>query len=195
MTKDINDLLPVVKKMAMEFQAKAKLAGIDFVVTSVYRSIEEQNAIYAQGRTTPGGIVTNAKGGQSFHNWKVAFDIVPVIAGKAIWNDNALWSKLGQIGQSVGLEWGGSWANFKDLPHFQYVAGYSFQDFIDKKVDYSKFNLPVPGAPVTLNPPVAPVVDTIQPLVAKLTTAITAKDYKSAKDACSYLFTELAKKA
>ena len=191
MTKDINDLLPIVKKMAMDFQAKAKLAGIDFVITSVYRSIDEQNAIYAQGRTIPGNIVTNAKGGPSFHNWKVALDVVPVIAGKAIWNDNALWSKLGQIGTSVGLEWGGSWVNFKDLPHFQYVAGYSFQDFIDKKVDYNKFNLPVPGVPVVSTP----VVDTIQPLIAKLTTAITAKDYKLAKDTCSYLFTELAKKA
>jgi peptidoglycan L-alanyl-D-glutamate endopeptidase CwlK len=183
MTKDINDLLPIVKKMAAEFQSKAKLAGIDFVVTSVYRSIEEQNAIYAQGRTVPGAIVTNAKGGQSFHNWKVAFDIVPVIAGKAIWNDDALWSKLGQIGTSVGLEWGGSWQNFKDLPHFQFVAGYSFQDFIDKKVDYKKFDVAV-----------QPIVDTVQPLVDKLNSAVAAKNYKLAKDTCSYLFTELAKK-
>lgn len=188
MTRDINDLLPKVKKMAMDFQAKAKLAGIDFVVTSVYRSIEEQNAIYAQGRTAPGSIVTNAKGGQSFHNWKVAFDIVPVIAGKAIWNDNALWSKLGQIGTSIGLEWGGNWQNFKDLPHFQYVAGYSFQDFIDKKVDYKKFE----GATVT--PPPVPPLDTVTPLVAKLNAAVAAKDYKLAKDTCSYLFTELAKR-
>lgn len=190
MTRDINDLLPKVKKMAMDFQAKAKLAGIDFVITSVYRSTEEQNAIYAQGRTKPGAIVTNAKGGQSFHNWKVAFDIVPVIAGKAIWNDNALWSKLGQIGSSVGLEWGGSWSNFKDLPHFQYVAGYSFQDFIDKQVDYRKFDLPGTSS---ITPP-TPVVDTIQPLIAKMSTAIAAKDYKLAKDTCSYLYTELAKK-
>ena len=189
MTKDINDLRPVVAKMAKDFLAKAQAQGIDFIITSVYRSIDEQNQIYAQGRTTPGTIVTNAKGGQSFHNWRVAFDIVPVIQGKAIWNDNALWAKLGQIGTLVGLEWGGSWVNFKDLPHFQYVAGYSFQDFIDKKVDYNKFNLPVPGVPVVSTP----VVDTIQPLIAKLTTAITAKDYKLAKDTCSFLFTEIVK--
>ena len=186
MTKDINDLRPVVAKMAKDFLAKAQAQGIDFIITSVYRSIDEQNQIYAQGRTTPGTIVTNAKGGQSFHNWRVAFDIVPVIQGKAIWNDNALWAKLGQIGTLVGLEWGGSWLNFKDLPHFQYVAGYSFQDFIDNKIDNKKFELPVIA-------PITPKVDTVSLLLAKLNTQIGAKDFKGAKDTCSFLFTEIVK--
>lgn len=72
--------------------------------TDGYRSIEEQNALYAQGRTKPGNIVTNAKRGQSNHNYGIAFDV-------AIWNGNTIvwdrdWNKIGTIGKSCGLEWG-----------------------------------------------------------------------------------------
>lgn len=44
---------------------------------------------------------------------------VPVLDGKAIWNDEILWGKVGALGESVGLEWGGRWARFPDRPHFQ----------------------------------------------------------------------------
>jgi len=179
MTRDINDLLPIVAKKAKDFQALAQKNGIDFVITCTYRSKEEQDAIYAQGRTTPGAIVSNAKGGQSYHNWRCAFDIVPLVNGKTMWNDNTLWLKLGQLGQSVGLEWGGSWVGFKDLPHFQYTCGYTFQDFINSAVDLHKFDLPVSNnAPTYL---------------ADLNARFAAKNYKGAKDSCSLLFTELTK--
>ena len=140
MSRNLNDLLPIVKIKAQDFIQRCKDQGITILVTCTYRSLQEQDILYAQGRTASGSIVTNAKGGQSFHNWRVAFDIVPIVNGKCIWNNNALWSKLGQIGQSVGLEWGGSWKSFPDVSHLQYTLGYSFNDFINKKVDLTKFN-------------------------------------------------------
>lgn len=118
-----HDLLPLYNW----FMEDAAKAGIDVLTTCTYRSSAEQNALYAQGRTTTGRIVTNAKGGQSAHNFTIdgkpaakAFDIVPVINGKPEWNvSNPVWEKLGDIGISVGLDWGGQWTRFSDYPHFE----------------------------------------------------------------------------
>ena len=73
-SRSLSDLNPKVAAMCSEFINRCKAEGIDVLITSTYRDAESQNALYAQGRTTPGKKVTNAKGGQSFHNWKVAFD-------------------------------------------------------------------------------------------------------------------------
>ncbi len=188
MTRDINDLLPIVKQKCEQFISECKVNGIELIVTSVYRSVDEQNEIYAQGRTKPGNIVTNAKGGQSYHNHRVAFDVVPLVQGKAVWNNNALWSKIGGIGQRVGLEWGGSWASFPDVPHFQYTLGYTWQNFIDKKVDMGRFNL-LPAIPSP-----SPVVDQVAVGMAEEILALTKKgEKKAARDKCSYLFNHLTK--
>jgi len=127
-SRKIEDLHPHVALLCRKFIEQCKEAGVDVLVTSTYRDHESQNALYAQGRTAPGKIVTKAKGGQSFHNHKVAFDVVPLVNGKAIWNDEGLWRKIGQIGQEVGLEWGGNW-KFQDKPHFQYTGGLTLADF------------------------------------------------------------------
>ena len=127
-SRKIEDLHPHVASLCRKFIEQCKEAGVDVLVTSTYRDHESQNALYAQGRTAPGKIVTKAKGGQSFHNHKVAFDVVPLVNGKAIWNDEGLWRKIGQIGQEVGLEWGGNW-KFQDKPHFQYTGGLTLADF------------------------------------------------------------------
>lgn len=132
------DLLPLVQRKLKEHKELCAKHGLFFRLTSTYRSIEAQNALYAQGRTTGGTIVTNAKGGQSFHNWRVAYDVVPLLNGKAVYNESLL-SAIGFYGQQVGLNWGGSWKGFKDMPHFQLDLGYTFQDFIDKKVNYKKY--------------------------------------------------------
>lgn len=179
MTRDIKELLPIVAEKCQLFLDECKKQGVSVVVTGTYRSKEEQDGIYAQGRTTVGQIVSNAKGGQSLHNWRVAFDCVPVVNGVATYNNDALWAKLSQIGVSLGLEWGGLWKTFPDKPHFQYTLGYDWPDFLAGKVDVKKFDLLK--------------TDTITPLLTKLNTQIASKDFKGAKDTCSYLFTELAK--
>lgn len=128
-SRDINDLHPKVKEMAEAMLALCKDNGIDIILTSTYRDIESQNTLYAQGRTSPGKKVTNAKGGQSMHNWRVAFDVVPIVNGKAVWNDDNLWNRVGEIGESVGLEWGGRWSKFIDKPHLQFTQGLTLADF------------------------------------------------------------------
>lgn len=136
------ELLPIVQKKLDEFKALAKAQGYDFLVTCTYRSPEQQNVLYAQGRTTPGARVTNARGGQSIHQYHCAFDIVPLFQGKAVWDNDDLWKKLGYIGQSVGLEWGGSWSSIIDRPHFQYTLGHTWEEFLAGSVDLTQFNIP-----------------------------------------------------
>ena len=128
-SRDIAELHPKVREMAEAQLILCKDKGIDVILTSTYRDKESQDALYAQGRTTPGKKVTNAKGGQSMHNWRVAFDLVPVINGKAVWNDDNLWNRVGEIGESVGLEWGGRWSKFIDKPHLQFTQGLTLADF------------------------------------------------------------------
>ena len=86
-------LKPKVQELAEKLISECKNLGRQIIVTQTLRTIEEQDALYAQGRTRPGNIVTKAKGGYSLHNFGVAFDICPVVNGKAEWNDNALFKK------------------------------------------------------------------------------------------------------
>jgi peptidoglycan L-alanyl-D-glutamate endopeptidase CwlK len=122
-SRSLDDLAPPAKQRAEAFIAAASAKGIDLLVTSTYRDSESQDALYAQGRSTPGNIVTRAKAGQSWHNWRCALDVVPLVNGKAIWDDQALWKQVGEIGKSCGLEWAGDWVTFKEFPHFQYTGG------------------------------------------------------------------------
>lgn len=119
-SRNIEDLQPLVADMCRSFISKCKDDGIDVIITSTYRDMESQEILYEQGRTKPGRIVTNAKAGQSFHNYRCAFDFVPVINGKAQWDDIDLISKCGEIGESIGLTWAGRWKYFKELLHLQY---------------------------------------------------------------------------
>jgi hypothetical protein len=112
-------------------------SGLAILVTQGMRSWEEQNALYAKGRTVPPigrkFVVTVAKGGQSYHNFGLAFDIVVLDSvGKADWDINHPgWRMAGALGKSVGLEWAGDWTRFKDLPHFQYTGGLSLRQCCD----------------------------------------------------------------
>ena len=124
-SRSLTDLLPPVRTRAQAFIDACKRHGIDILVTSTWRDLDSQAALYAQGRTTPGKRVTNAKAGTSMHNWRVAFDFVPIVNGKAAWLDTALFTQCGQIAESVGLEWAGRWTTFKELAHCQYTGGLS----------------------------------------------------------------------
>lgn len=99
------------------------------------RTFAEQDALYLQKPK-----VTNAKGGQSYHNYGLAIDIVLLIDKDnngsyetASWdtkNDfdgdqKSDWQEIVSIFKRYGWEWGGSWANFPDMPHFQKTFGYS----------------------------------------------------------------------
>ena len=123
-SRDLDQLLPDVKVKVEAFIEACKAENIDLLITSTYRDVESQNALYAQGRTTEGHIVTDAKGGDSFHNYRIAVDVVPLINGKPDWNPaHPIWSRIGQIGKGCGLDWAGDWHTFAELAHFQYAQG------------------------------------------------------------------------
>lgn len=134
---NLKGLKPLVVRMMNQFLTEAKKQGINLIVTQAFRSKEEQDALYAIGRTIKGNKVTNAKGGQSMHNFGIAIDIVSVEGGKAIWNCD--WNKIAKIGKSVGFSWGGDWSSFSDKPHFQCLIGYSEANIMSNKVDWKKF--------------------------------------------------------
>ena len=128
-SRKITDLHPKVAVMAAAFVQQCAAVGIDVIITSTYRDNEAQAALYAQGRTAPGKVVTKVKGGDSFHNWRCAFDFVPVVNGKAVWDDDHLWEQCGAIGEECGMEWGGDWPRFPDKPHMQNTRGRSTAEF------------------------------------------------------------------
>jgi peptidoglycan LD-endopeptidase CwlK len=116
------EMLKIVSECDLALTGKAKVR-----ITQGLRTFKEQNDLYAIGRTQPGKKVTNAKGGQSIHNYGFAVDICLVIDGKtASWDtvkdwDNdqvADWYECVKIFAKYGWDWGGNWKKFKDLPHF-----------------------------------------------------------------------------
>ena len=91
---------------------------INIKVLSGLRSYAEQDALYAQGRTAPGKIVTRAKAGYSNHNFGIAFDI-GVFEGNKYLDESPKYKAVGVLGVDLGLEWGGNWKSIVDQPHFQ----------------------------------------------------------------------------
>jgi peptidoglycan L-alanyl-D-glutamate endopeptidase CwlK len=128
-SRNINDLLPHIKVRVEKFIELCDEEGIDLLITSTYRDNESQEALYEQGRTRPGKIVTNAKPGESWHNYRCAIDIVPLINGKPNWDgSDPIWQRIGELGEQAGLEWAGRWRTFKELAHFQYTGGLTLAD-------------------------------------------------------------------
>lgn len=128
MSKDLDDLHPDLKPLCEKFLAECEAREIDARVTFTYRTPEEQDDLYAQGRTKPGAIVTSLRGGQSKHNFTLddgtpaakAFDIAIYDGGKYITNgEHWLYTEAGAIGEMLGLEWGGRWKKPFDPGHFQ----------------------------------------------------------------------------
>jgi peptidoglycan L-alanyl-D-glutamate endopeptidase CwlK len=110
------------------------------------RTFAEQDSIYAQGRTKPGKIVSNAKAGLSYHNYGLAVDIVLLVDSKASWDivkdfdgdGKSDWQEVVKIFKQYGWEAGIDW-KFSDAPHFQKTFGYSVRELLAlhkaKKID------------------------------------------------------------
>lgn len=132
-TAKLVGLLPVVRTATERLIQRSFAIGIPIVITQGLRTIAEQDALYAQGRSKPGKIVTNARGGYSYHNFGVAVDFVLLMPdGKAVsWDTTrdgnsdkrADWLQVAEIGKSLGFAWGGDWTSFKDYPHFEMTFG------------------------------------------------------------------------
>ncbi|WP_437342369.1 M15 family metallopeptidase [Jeotgalibacillus marinus] len=131
------DLHPIVQEKQDELIEQAASLGITVVITEGFRSVEEQDALYAIGRTTEGNIVTYAEGGESYHNFGLAIDFaLRTNDGSIIWdmeydgNDNnqSDWMEVVEIAKELGFSWGGDWPGFKDYPHFEMRFGLSIHE-------------------------------------------------------------------
>lgn len=127
MSRSLKDLNSKVADKATGLIILCEKEGMELLVTSTLRSFKEQADLYAIGRTKPGKKVTNAKPGQSWHNFGLAFDVVPLVNGKAVW-DRPFWKRIGDLGKQIGLIWGGDFKTFKDRPHFEYHPGLTLAD-------------------------------------------------------------------
>lgn len=129
-------------------QADAALTSHSQVrIVQGLRTFAEQDALYAQGRTTPGQVVTHSRGGASYHNYGIAIDFALLIDGTQIsWDTKkdfdsdgvADWTEVINIFQNAGWTWGGSWG---DNPHFEKKFGHTWQDLLAK---YKAHNF-IPG--------------------------------------------------
>ena len=131
---DVSNLIEKINTKVLTGRAKVRIAqGL--------RTFAEQDALYAQGRTKPGKKVTNAKGGQSIHNYGLAVDIVLILDGKtASWDEKSDfdrdqqsdWIEVVTEFKRAGFSWGGDWRTFKDMPHFEKTSGLSLKQIQDK---------------------------------------------------------------
>lgn len=124
---DIELLQPHFRDKVKTWLAKIKEAGLTIRITETLRTYERQAELYAQGRTAPGNKVTNAKAGQSNHNYGQALDCYPVVDGKVVVNFDkdpkafAVMKKAAEIAASLGIHWGIAPVGqpVRDMPHFQ----------------------------------------------------------------------------
>jgi hypothetical protein len=94
--------------------------GITIELVQGLRTFAEQDALFAKGRTQPGQIVTQARGGESNHNYGLAADLCPFTNDKPDWNAPiTVWAAIGAAATAHGLDWGGAWKKFIDKPHVE----------------------------------------------------------------------------
>lgn len=127
--RDIKQLHPILQQKVEQLKTLCAQSGIIIGISECLRTVAEQDALYAKGRTSAGSIVTNCKGStySSMHQWGVAFDFYIMVdvdgdgqvSDDSFNNSTGLFDKVGSLGQSIGLEWGGAWKSIVDKCHFQ----------------------------------------------------------------------------
>lgn len=119
--RDTTKLHPKLQEKIQQLKAGCREQGLEIGMGECLRTAAEQDALYAQGRTKPGKKVTNCKGSsyRSMHQWGVAFDFYRNDGKGTYYDKDGFFTKVGKIGQEIGLEWGGSWKSIVDTPHFQ----------------------------------------------------------------------------
>lgn len=130
---DVNLLHPIVKDLALKFLEAFKnepsLKDYTVKITQTLRNTAYQNTLYAKGRTTPGPKVTNASGGNSMHEYGLAFDIAIMKNGVYMDGTSNLkgipqYNKAGELAKKIGLFWGGDFKSIPDAGHFQFTGKY-----------------------------------------------------------------------
>ena len=117
--RDITALHPELQLKIAELEILCDKAGLKIGIGECLRTVAEQDALYAQGRTKPGSRVTNARGStySSQHQWGVAFDFYRNDGRGAFYDADGFFTKVGKLAKSIGLGWGGDWKSPVDKPH------------------------------------------------------------------------------
>ncbi|RXZ84166.1 M15 family peptidase [Paenibacillaceae bacterium] len=179
----LSGLLPVVRAAAERLIDRAFARGIPILITQGLRTIAEQDALYAQGRTAPGKIVTNARGGYSNHNFGVAIDFVRLEPdGRNIsWDVNKDWMTVVEIAKEMGFSWGGDWTSFKDYPHFEMTFGLTTAQYragrrsTQAQIDQAMYII-TKGDEVPMTAEEKAVFDTLQKRVESLEKQLLQKE-------------------
>lgn len=117
--KRLSKLMPEFATKIRTLVDKLNERGFPVEITQGLRTFAEQDALYAQGRTRKGPVVTNAKAGQSLHNYGVAVDFALIRDGKYTWPDpHPVWLAIGEEARNLGLE-AGFWWKKPDKPHVE----------------------------------------------------------------------------
>lgn len=134
MSRNITLCHPELQEKAIMLVNECNKQGLKVIIGETFRTVSEQNDLYAKGRTKPGNIVTYAVGSSysSMHQWGVAFDIIRNDGKGAYYDDDGWFTKVGKIGKALGLEWGGDWVSPVDKPHFQLPYWGSTPDMLKK---------------------------------------------------------------
>lgn len=131
----LKQLHPTIRDKALSaYRESVRITPVGvhpFIIESL-RSFERSNQLYAQGRTKPGRIVTNAKAGQSYHNYGLAIDFVNLVNGKMNWSVDENWMKVVNCFKAQGFVWGGDFRSIKDNPHFEMTFGLSWRQLLQK---------------------------------------------------------------
>lgn len=159
MNRNLDDLRPEFGERVRVMLGRAAEEHFDLLVTCTLRTPAEQAELYRVGRnltmvtqkaeelsslgrhdladlllqaTTPPGfrIVTKAGPGQSAHNYGLAVDCVPMIAGKPVWDSkHPAWQTYGRLVREAGMVWAGDWRRFREYPHAQ-APGFNWREMI-----------------------------------------------------------------
>ncbi len=140
--KNIRTLKLEAQREARIFMDKVLSSGIKAKIISGTRTYAEQNVLFKKGRFgNPGPKVTNARGGQSNHNFCVAWDIGIFTKTGGYITDGEDYEKAAKVGMLDTLEWGGNWRSFPDKPHFQLKTNLKLAEVRTKFEDGENFTM------------------------------------------------------
>ena len=138
----IDTLHPVVRdevqKAVLHINTNILTGKVKMIVTQGLRTFDEQNKLFAQRPK-----VTNAKGGQSIHNYGLAFDFCLVDGKTTIWDTNkdydgdkhSDWMEVVEYFKSLSWKWGGDFRSIVDRPHFEKTFGHTWQQLLELKME------------------------------------------------------------
>lgn len=118
MIADVQALHPYFRDKVIELVNQCKANGIELAIVESYRTHAKQNEYKTMGKK-----YTSSGAGRSKHQYGLAIDVVPMIDSVAIWDNAALWKKVGITGEKLGLRWGGRWKKPYDPGHFEWTGG------------------------------------------------------------------------